>query len=125
MLAALRAHPTALLPAEVDEATASMLQRAREIQAGADETALSAALARLREAPDDAAAREAVLARGSRAIPFVRAALREALGAPEPDTARIQTLHDLLKSLRPAWAGFPADASVEEKLKSLEQLPDA
>ena len=122
MLSALKAHPPASMPADVQQAIEAMLARARKVRADADVAAVAAAVARLQARPDDAASRGVVMKLGPRAVPALRDLLRAALKADKPDAARVKLLHDLLKAVAPKWPGFAADAPAAEKLKALDAL---
>jgi HEAT repeat protein len=123
MLAALQTSPPTSMPAEAAPALQQLLQRARTVRAKADAARVKTALAKLRESPDDQPARQTIVRLGERAVAPLRAALRAALQAEQPDAAYVQQLHDLLKELVPNWPGFAPDAPREEKLKALETPP--
>ncbi len=121
MLLSLQEHPPAALPAEVTTAMREMLGRARAIRAEADAAAVNAALSTLAADPNDEAARGAIVGLGPRAAPALRAALETAIRVDPPEPQRERLLHDLLRSVLPEWAGFPADATREAKLAALDR----
>ena len=122
MLVALQTNPPTSMPANVEQAQQELLRRAYEVRATADAAAVNAALQQLRADPGNEQQRQTIVDLGPRAVPAVRDALREALQAAPPEATYVQELHDLLKTLLPDWPGFSADAPVEAKLKSLQEL---
>ena len=122
MLLAWQGNPPASMPAETQQALQQMLQRAREIRATGDAGRVNAALKKLRAAPDDTEARQAILSLGPRAVPALRAGLRATISAEQPDAATERRLHDLLKTIVPNWPGFAPDIDAAEKLKALDAL---
>jgi HEAT repeat protein len=118
-LAALQAHPPATMPAATQTAIGDLLQRARQIRRDNDAAVIAANLQKLKDNPNDPKRIEAILGLGNRAAPIVRETLRAALKAERPDNAWIVQLRDLLKSLEPDWTGFTPDATLEDKLNSL------
>ena len=119
-LSALTAHPPTTMPADAQAAIETLMQRARQIQQQADDSQILDLLRQMREQPENASPTAAIINLGDRAVPFVRNALRDALRAEQSDEAWITRLHDLLKTLQPDWAGFAPEATLEEKLGSLE-----
>jgi hypothetical protein len=122
MLIALQTNPPASMPADSQEALDQTLARARHVRVEKDTVLVNGALQSLAEDSDDERARQTIIQLGARALPALRDALRSALQAEQPDADRIQLLYDLVKSLAPDWPGFPANAALEEKLTSLDQI---
>lgn len=110
---------------ENDEVYAALIrlsERAREIQAAADLDTVTAALAALRSDPQNQAARQRIEKLGPRATAPLRTALRHEIENGEAAGTHERVLHDLIKSLVPAWPGFDAAASQEDKLRAVASI---
>lgn len=94
--------------------------RVLELRAGYDSERVNAALVKLWAAPTDDTARAAILQLGERAAPVLRAALRELLRAGPNDAKREKLVYELLKLVTPDWSGYGEDATLQEKLQSLD-----
>jgi len=125
MLRALRAHPPAWLPTDARNELDGLLRRALQLEQEALRTRIDAALARLRDNPQDSVARQQIIALGPRAVPILRGRLLEVLSADPPDPQAERRLHDLLKAVVPGWPGFAPDAPLEQKRRALEPLATA
>lgn len=117
MLQLLQSQP----PIIVSEAIAGQIKRQLDAAlAGQAARAARAALDALRKKPDAPSALADLKRLGARAAPTILAALREAVSIEPPNASLEKQLSDLLTTVLPAWPGFAAEASREEKLKAID-----
>lgn len=120
MIAALRAAPPAQLSTACRAELDKLAVEAAKLQGERDSERVRTALAALSANQRDEAARAAIATLGARAVPELREALRAQINATTASPEYERTLHDLLKTLLPQWAGFAPDASPAEKLRLLD-----
>ncbi|RMF83866.1 MAG: hypothetical protein D6744_03985, partial [Planctomycetota bacterium] len=101
----------------------ALAQHAAELHRRAVAEDVNAALVELRADPQNAAARERIVAHGREAAPALRAALESTLSAEPVDAEAERRIHDLLKQVLPDWPGFAADAPLETKRQALAAIP--
>lgn len=119
---ALCANPPGCLSASARQELDRFGRRARDLRAEMDDETIAAAVLALRANPADESARAAIAHLGPRAARGLRTALQSAISADPAAPAVERVLYDLLRAAVPDWPGFAPDASIADKLKSLERI---